>query len=189
VIRSLGAQLAGFAGCSTRTARAGYWLARGRLLPLLDGLDEVAEAHRPACADAINAFHTEHPGVSLVVTCRTAEYRELPGALQHGDAIRLLPLEREQIEGYLQGASPALDGLRQAMAQDRWLAEMATSPFWGRDHGSGQRCAVGVQVFRRLTTGAALGPTGQQGLPAASSRRDAAPTGEAAARKPEHLVT
>jgi len=133
------------------TARVGAdWLARGRLLPLLDGLDEVAEAHRAACAEAINAFHMEHPGVSLVVTCRTAEYRELPGALQHGDAIRLLPLEREQIEGYLQGARPALDELRQAMAQDHWLAEMATSPFWLRAMGLAYRDQTVEQVIATL---------------------------------------
>jgi len=133
------------------TARLGTdWLARGLLLPLLDGLDEMAEAHRPACADAINAFHRDHPGVSLVVTCRTAEYRELPGALRHGDAIRLLPLEREQFEGYLQGASPALDGLRQAMAQDRWLAAMATSPFWLRAMGLAYRDQTVEQVIATL---------------------------------------
>ncbi|AUB80233.1 NACHT domain-containing protein [Candidatus Thiodictyon syntrophicum] len=133
------------------TARVGAdWLARGRLLPLLDGLDEVAEAHRAACAEAIDAFRVEHPGVSLVVTCRTAEYRKLPRALQHGDAIRLLPLEHAQIEGYLQGASPALDGLRQAMAQDRWLAEMATSPFWLRAMGLAYRDQTVAQVIATL---------------------------------------
>jgi predicted NACHT family NTPase len=33
------------------------WLDARELLPLLDGLDEVATAHRGACVEAINVFH------------------------------------------------------------------------------------------------------------------------------------
>ena len=32
------------------------WIDGDKILPLLDGLDEVAAEHRVACVDAINAF-------------------------------------------------------------------------------------------------------------------------------------
>jgi hypothetical protein len=32
------------------------WVKQGRLLPLLDGLDEMEEAARPACIAAINTY-------------------------------------------------------------------------------------------------------------------------------------
>lgn len=37
------------------------WVAQDKLLPLLDGLDEVQSAQRVACAEAINQFHAGAP--------------------------------------------------------------------------------------------------------------------------------
>ena len=42
------------------------WIEHDELIPLLDGLDEVDEARRDACVDAINAYRREHV-VSMVV--------------------------------------------------------------------------------------------------------------------------
>src|SRR5262249_27382782 len=50
------------------------WLAGGRLLLLLDGLDEVAAARRSACIAAINRFRRALPLTPLAVTCREEEY-------------------------------------------------------------------------------------------------------------------
>ena len=61
------------------------WTDAEQVLPLLDGLDEVAPEHRAACVEAINAFRRQHPLVPLAVCSRAAEYEELPRA--HG-AIR-----------------------------------------------------------------------------------------------------
>jgi len=104
-----------------------HWLARGRLLPLLDGLDEVAEPHRADCAAAIDAFHRADSLTPLAVCCRVAEYRALP-PLALNTAIHLLPLDRGQLERYLRGAGPALAGLRQAMAAAPLLAKLAATP-------------------------------------------------------------
>jgi hypothetical protein len=101
------------------------WLARGRLLPLLDGLDEVAEPHRADCAAA--TFHRTDGLTPLVVCCRVAEYRALP-PLALNTAIHLLPLDRGQLERYLRGAGPALAGLRQAMAAAPFMAKLAATP-------------------------------------------------------------
>ena len=58
-----------------RTIRA--WVDADALVLLLDGLDEVAEAHRPACAEAINAYRREHGVVPMVVCSRTQELQDL----------------------------------------------------------------------------------------------------------------
>ena len=107
------------------------WVARERLLLLLDGLDEVTEPRRGACAAAINAFREGHGLTRLAVCCRAAEYRALGAdlpTLRLGTAIRLLPLERGQIERYLIQAGPALTGLRRALAEDADLAALAATP-------------------------------------------------------------
>lgn len=53
------------------------WVAGDRLLLLLDGLDEVAPAHRSACVQAINAFRQTQGLTPLVVCSREAEFRAL----------------------------------------------------------------------------------------------------------------
>jgi hypothetical protein len=65
------------------------WLQNNYLLPLLDGLDEVATTLQPDCVAAINAFSEEFNPSGLVVCCRLNEYRWLPelraSALSDGD--------------------------------------------------------------------------------------------------------
>jgi transcriptional regulator with XRE-family HTH domain len=54
---------------------AWQWIEARRVLPLLDGLDEVPAQHREACVGAINDYQRERGAVHpLVVTCRTAVY-------------------------------------------------------------------------------------------------------------------
>lgn len=48
------------------------WVREERLLPFLDGLDEMEEGARVACIEAINAYHREHLH-PLVVGSRKAE--------------------------------------------------------------------------------------------------------------------
>jgi hypothetical protein len=57
---------------------AHFWLRRGYLLPLLDGLDELEISIQPECVTAINAFIEEIQPSGLVVCCRLDEYRWLP---------------------------------------------------------------------------------------------------------------
>ena len=42
------------------------WVEADQILPLLDGLDEVALEHRAACVEAINSFRQEHGLLPLV---------------------------------------------------------------------------------------------------------------------------
>lgn len=105
------------------------YLERHHLLPLLDGLDEVGEAHRAACAEAINAFMREHGVPGIVVCCRKQEYEAL-GEVRLGlsGAITLLPLSEDQAAGYLLGGGASLAGLREAMTEDVLLRDLSSSP-------------------------------------------------------------
>ena len=109
-----------------RLARS--WLDAGRLVLLLDGLDEVREAVRPACVAAINAFALEHMPAGLVVTCRVAEYAALPERLRLRSAICLQPLTPAQIDTYFARAGAGLDNLRTAMRADEALRTLAQTP-------------------------------------------------------------
>jgi predicted NACHT family NTPase len=50
------------------------WMAAEQVLPLLDGLDEVALEHRAACVDAINVFRQQHWLIAMVVCSRSHDY-------------------------------------------------------------------------------------------------------------------
>ena len=104
------------------------WIDSSQFIPLLDGLDEVDPAHRPACAEAINEFRARHPGVSLLVTARNRDYQALATRLHMDKAIILQPLTPEQIDTYLMRRGKKLDGLRASLAADRTLQELAQTP-------------------------------------------------------------
>ena len=104
------------------------WVTNEHILPLLDGLDEVADAHRDACVAAINAYRQEHGWVPLVVCSRKAEYEALSQKLALPGAVVIQPLTREQIEHYLGAAGAALEGVRAAVRADARLWELLDTP-------------------------------------------------------------
>ncbi|MGH8899519.1 MAG: NACHT domain-containing protein [Egibacteraceae bacterium] len=67
------------------------WVDGSEILPLLDGLDEVAKAHRAGCVEAINAYQAEHGLVRVVVCSRTEEYTAAARLLRVEEAIELAP--------------------------------------------------------------------------------------------------
>ncbi|GAB3946797.1 hypothetical protein GCM10027614_40910 [Micromonospora vulcania] len=76
-------------------------IAEDRILPMLDGLDEVVHVHRAACARAIQAFHADHRLLPLVVTSRAADYDVLGFGLELPVTVLVQPLSRAQVEAYL----------------------------------------------------------------------------------------
>jgi DNA polymerase III delta prime subunit len=104
------------------------WLEEGRLVLILDGLDEVATEQRAAGVAAINAFAEEHHPPGLAVTCRVHEYQALPVKLRLRSAICLQPLTPEQVDQYFRAAGARLDHLRAALRSDEVLRELASSP-------------------------------------------------------------
>ncbi len=104
------------------------WLAESRVLPLLDGLDELASPRRAACVEAITRFSQGAGLVGAVVCCRLSEYIDLPVRLSLNAAVRLLPLVDEQVQSYLTGLGERLAGLRALLQRDSALRIEARSP-------------------------------------------------------------
>ncbi|MDO3703603.1 NACHT domain-containing protein [Micromonospora sp. C28SCA-DRY-2] len=102
------------------------WVDAGEILPLLDGLDEVTGEHRDACARAIADFHAGQPLTPLAVCCRSAEYDRLGTPLPVYGTVTIQPLDRAQIERYVEATE--LAGLRAALAADPELWDLADSP-------------------------------------------------------------
>ncbi len=104
------------------------WIDEQQFIPLLDGLDEVEQEQRILCAQTINIFRQQHPGVSLLVTARSQDYQAVATRLQLDKAIVLHPLSSEQIDIYLQNRGQKLAGLRAALQRDYSLRDLAQSP-------------------------------------------------------------
>jgi serine/threonine protein kinase len=103
-------------------------LAGNHLVLLLDGLDEVAPAHRPGCVDAVNTFCRQHADVRLAVCSRLADCEALPARLQLAQAVVIQALTRRQIDDYLQLEAPCLAGVRAASRHDEALRDMLSTP-------------------------------------------------------------
>jgi TIR domain/NACHT domain len=104
------------------------WVRNEQVLPLLDGLDEVARTHRAACVEAINAFRDQHGLLPLAVCSRVADYQALRTQLRLQDAILIQPLAREQVTVFLKAAGRPLAGVRAALREDPQLWELLESP-------------------------------------------------------------
>src|SRR5262249_22968220 len=93
---------------------AEHWINEDRLLPFLDGLDEMDEAARPACIVAINAYHRDYLRVPLDVCSRQTEYEEASQSqrLALQNAIVVQPLTHEHVRAYLKQAGKPLAALR-----------------------------------------------------------------------------
>jgi energy-coupling factor transporter ATP-binding protein EcfA2 len=109
------------------------WVREGRLLPLLDGLDEMNADDRPACVEAINRYlqtrwKQEQGESPLVICCRSQDYQDVSPRLAVQRAIGLLPLTDEQIDAYFQRGGTAVEVLWQAVREDPELHILARQP-------------------------------------------------------------
>ncbi len=120
------------------------WLGESRLLPLLDGLDEVRAEARAACVEAINTFFQESLA-GVVVCCRLKEYLELPVRLALNGAVRLQPLSREQVLAFLAAAGERLAALHHLLQRDSAMLVEARSPLM---------LGLMVQAYQGLPMGA-----------------------------------
>jgi hypothetical protein len=105
------------------------WVRQERLLPLLDGLDEMEEEARVACIVAINVYHREHLH-PLVVAGRKAEYEAAAtqARLVLHSAVVVQPLTSEQVDAYLVQSGEAVAALRTVLRENPVLQELATTP-------------------------------------------------------------
>jgi energy-coupling factor transporter ATP-binding protein EcfA2 len=103
------------------------WLQDGSVLPLLDGLDEMAEEARSDCISAINTYRQEHQ-LPLVICSRVEEYFSQGGRLSLQSAIELQPLTGTQVRHYLADGKRSLAAVRALLRQNAALQELLTTP-------------------------------------------------------------
>ena len=104
------------------------WLETDRILPLLDGLDEVALEHREECVARINEFSRQKASLPLVVCSRTQDYASLDTKLQVPGAALVQPLKRRQVNDFLKQAGEPVAGVRAALQGDATLWEVFDTP-------------------------------------------------------------
>lgn len=109
------------------SAAAVALVQKDRILPLLDGLDEVEEKHRAACVGEIHAYQTNRNLGPLVVCCRLSDYETLP-PLDLAAAIRVEKLTREDVGREI--AKPGLEYVRRAMERAPELWTIVDTPLW-----------------------------------------------------------
>ncbi len=95
------------------------WIEHDQVLPLLDGLDEVAVAQRTVCVEAINIFRETHGLMGMAVCSRIADYEVLTQKLRLQGAVLLQPLTEEQIEDALQHPGSKAETVRKVLRQLR----------------------------------------------------------------------
>jgi len=103
------------------------WIDNQEVIPLLDGLDEIAPERQELCVKKINDFL--HPGTwsnPVVVCSRTEEYQHILTLLQLNNSLELSPFTQKQVYQYLQstGNSP----LWNIISYDTDLNQLARTP-------------------------------------------------------------
>jgi NACHT domain len=101
--------------------QAQAWIDADVVLPLLDGLDEVAAGQRGDCVEIINTYRQEYGLVPLVVCSREVDYETLTSKLRLQGAVIVRPLTKQQIGMYLESAGEKLVGVRTALRDDAEL--------------------------------------------------------------------
>ena len=108
------------------------WLRLGRLLPLLDGLDEVATERQRDCAVALNAWLTgdvEQRPCGVLICCRREEFEQVVREpLSLYGAIYLQALTDGQIEDYF--VRFGLGDVWETLREDEALRELLMTPLF-----------------------------------------------------------
>lgn len=113
-------------GVSTETSKR--LVENGHILPLFDGLDELADLDRPSCVEEINRYQRSRDFGRIAVCCRTDEYNEIGALLELQTAIVVETLPRSTVESVIQdgGFSSAQD----VLDADPDLWKIITTPLW-----------------------------------------------------------
>lgn len=104
------------------------WVYSEQIIPLLDGLDEVAVDHRQACVEGINNFRRDHGLLPIAVCSRIADYETLGERLRLRNAVVVQPLTRPQVQDYLERIGEPLGTLRTALERDPFFWELLETP-------------------------------------------------------------
>ena len=130
---------------SIGNAVAGRLVRDGRILPMVDGLDEMDPAggnpeRAGALVTAVNASIRGRERAPVLVTCRHREYQALVRGVDRATHIELVPLTGEEAADYLRRQFVSQD------EQDRWEPVLA-----GLDADPGGLLAAQLATPWRLT--------------------------------------
>jgi hypothetical protein len=133
-----------------------------RILPIVDGLDEMDPADQPpqraqALVTALNAAMSGHERAPLVITCRHHEYQALTRGIDRATHIEMTPLDGNQAAAYLRGQFRTPDEAR------RWepvLAALNASPHgpFAAQLSTPWRLTLALAAFRDADDPAAILP-------------------------------
>lgn len=102
------------------------WLDQGRLLLLLDGLDELRIDLQESCIEAINQFIDKNQSDYVVICSREEEYKLSKKKLHLNGVIQLKNLTEEQIKGCLYEIGK--QDLWLMVSQDPQLLDLVKTP-------------------------------------------------------------
>lgn len=104
-------------------------LEKKAILPLFDGLDELAAEQRKPCLEAISRYGSTN-GAKYIICSRIVEYSETIDAPVYCQ-LQVKPLTVDQIKTQLEQAdTPEANGMLDAIRQDKLLAEVIKIPFY-----------------------------------------------------------
>jgi hypothetical protein len=96
------------------------------ILPLLDGLDELAAERQEKCVVKINDFINAGWSNPLVICSRIQEYQRYKALLQLNNSLELCLFTQEQVNQYLQNTDNLQ--LSDSINQDEELSKLAKTP-------------------------------------------------------------
>lgn len=108
------------------------WIENKKILPLLDGLDEVNSVLQILCIQAINnwiASSTPNKPLYIVVSCRKKQYDTLMTHLNLYNSIVLEPLTDKHIKEYLLNNNNIKKELWDLLQKNNKLLELVKKPF------------------------------------------------------------
>ena len=108
---------------------ARQWIQQARILPLLDGLDELGQSNQIDCIKALENFLELHPALPTLVCCRREEYEQAGKQIkQLNGAIYLKAVGAQQIQQYLKGLGQ--EKLWETIRTKPELLKLAQSPLF-----------------------------------------------------------
>ncbi len=104
-------------------------IKKERIIPLLDGLDEVGDENIGACVAAINRFRDDdHGQLPMVVCSRLEEYRAIDDKLNLRGEVVVQPISKADILDCLK--HPEMAGVASLLAEDQGLIELLSTPLF-----------------------------------------------------------
>jgi hypothetical protein len=104
-------------------------VADGRIMPVIDGVEELDQVGTSALVSGLNVFlRGQESGrggdpPSVVMACREAQYQDLDGALDQATHVRLRPLSAGDVRSYLRDAGTEIpDGVASVLTSPLLLS-------------------------------------------------------------------